>query len=296
MIGIFYLLVTSLLLGLTAFQRHGHFLDWLFQTISFGLVLCFLWTTARWELISTHFSTALPLLFLVAVYLGFRRRPSKKEQSSPKKLGFAISGLLIFLMLVMNGLALRGYRTPAKPIELASPLNGQRYVVLNGGGSPQINAHAKIAPQDYALDIVGLNAWGARKAWTAPAADLQSYEVYGYTLFSPVTGTILRVVDGFPDYLPPEKDTINLAGNFVLIGQADLKVVLGHLRAGSIAVREGQQVDTGTYLGQVGNSGNSSEPHLHLHVETGGQAKTPLTGRAVPFRIKGRYLVRGSIL
>jgi hypothetical protein len=295
MIGIFYLLVSCLLLGLTAFQRHGHFLDWLFQTISFGLVLCFLWVTARWELISTHFGTALPLLLLVAVYMGFRRRPAKKDQSPPKKLGLAISGLLIFLMLVMNGLALRGYRTPKNIIEIASPFSGQRYIVLNGGGSPQINAHAKIVPQDYALDIVGLNAWGARKSWTGHTADLQQYEVYGDSLFSPVSGTILRVVDGLPDHLPPKKDVKNLAGNFILIGQVDLKVVLGHLRPGSIRVLEGQQVEEGAYLGQVGNSGNSSEPHLHLHIETGGQPNKPLTGQAVPFRVNGRYLVRGSI-
>ncbi len=53
---------------------------------------------------------------------------------------------------------------------------------------------------------------------------------------------------------------------------------------------------TNTLLGQVGNTGNTSEPHLHLHVEKGGETNTILNGVAVPFTINEQYLVRGDVL
>jgi hypothetical protein len=46
----------------------------------------------------------------------------------------------------------------------------------------------------------------------------------------------------------------------------------------------------------VGNTGNTSEPHLHIHVEKGGETNTILNGIAVPFTINNQYLVRGDII
>lgn len=61
---------------------------------------------------------------------------------------------------------------------------------------------------------------------------------------------------------------------------AEVFVALCHLRCGSIAVRPGQQVRVGELLGGCGNSGNSTEPHLHLQAMS---AADPSVARAVPF-------------
>ncbi|MND00911.1 Peptidase family M23 [compost metagenome] len=71
--------------------------------------------------------------------------------------------------------------------------------------------------------------------------------------------------------------------------------MLAHLREGSVSVSEGQLVSTQTRLGEVGNSGNTSEPHLHIHAKRGARGDI-LDGEAVPFTIDGRYLVRGDVL
>ncbi|MFE0461586.1 peptidoglycan DD-metalloendopeptidase family protein [Kitasatospora sp. NPDC058965] len=60
-------------------------------------------------------------------------------------------------------------------------------------------------------------------------------------------------------------------GNHVVLDTGDAVVKLAHLRPGSVTVTVGQHVEAGRLLGEVGNSGNSTEPHLHLHAERDGQ-------------------------
>ncbi len=107
---------------------------------------------------------------------------------------------------------------------------------------------------------------------------------------------MLVTVDGLPDQVIGRRDRKNLAGNYVLLDCDGTEVLLAHLRQGSVAVASGQNVTQQTVLGAVGNSGNSSEPHLHLHAERGGERGVILNGEAVPMLIDGRYLVRGDRL
>lgn len=65
------------------------------------------------------------------------------------------------------------------------------------------------------------------------------------------------------------------------------------LRSGPAGSHEGPQ---GARLEEVGNSGNSSEPHLHLHAQTPGRANVPIAGVTIPFRIDVRYVVHNEIL
>ena len=74
-----------------------------------------------------------------------------------------------------------------------------------------------------------------------------------------------------------------------------VKVVLAHLKQGSVAVTPDMRVNQGSVLGQVGNSGNTSQPHLHLHAERDGEPGQILTGEGVPIGLGGRFLVRNSL-
>ncbi|PSF08122.1 M23 family metallopeptidase [Marinobacter halophilus] len=66
-----------------------------------------------------------------------------------------------------------------------------------------------------------------------------------------------------------------MAGNYVAINCGGVFAILAHLRQGSIAVATGDRITTGDLLGQMGNSGNSSEPHLHLHAQKGLPEEAP---------------------
>ncbi|WP_370637315.1 peptidoglycan DD-metalloendopeptidase family protein [Phyllobacterium chamaecytisi] len=67
-----------------------------------------------------------------------------------------------------------------------------------------------------------------------------------------------------------------------------MQVELAHFRQGSIEVRSRTSVSIGQHLGQVGNSGNSTEPHLHIH------AVDPRTGTGIPVLFNGRYPTRNT--
>ena len=106
---------------------------------------------------------------------------------------------------------------------------------------------------------------------------------------------VLVTVDGLEDLAPGSTDSQNLAGNHILIACEGVEVLLAHMKQGSVRVSAGQYVDVKTLLGEVGNSGNTSEPHLHIHAEQGGEAGVSLNGEAVPITIEGRFLVRGDV-
>lgn len=57
---------------------------------------------------------------------------------------------------------------------------------------------------------------------------------------------------------------------------------------GSIQVKKGEKVDTNRIIGRVGNSGNTSEPHLHIHAER--------KGKGVPILFNGRFLIRNDLI
>ena len=54
----------------------------------------------------------------------------------------------------------------------------------------------------------------------------------------------------------------------------------GHMKPGSISVKQGDKVQRGQVIGQLGNSGNSDTPHLHFHVS---DTPSPLAGSSLPY-------------
>jgi murein DD-endopeptidase MepM/ murein hydrolase activator NlpD len=101
-------------------------------------------------------------------------------------------------------------------------------------------------------------------------------------------------LDGLPDMAVPQMDREHMAGNHVLLRCADADVLLGHLKPGSLRVTEGSQVLIGSVIAEVGNSGNTGEPHLHIHAQLPGTASAPFSGDPLPVRINGRFLVRND--
>lgn len=169
--------------------------------------------------------------------------------------------------------------------------------VGHGGSNPILNYHSEVRLQTYALDISQVNALGARARGMLPR-QLDRYEIYGDTLYSPISGTVVAAVDGLPDLTPPEMDRTHLAGNHVWVRAGNVYIVLAHLKNGSVRVRPGQTVSAGEPVGQVGNSGNTSEPHLHIHaVRIEGEVSPDSLlnlGDPIPLLIEGRFLSRNS--
>jgi hypothetical protein len=99
----------------------------------------------------------------------------------------------------------------------------------------------------------------------------------GVSVIAAADGTVARVGDGLPDR-NTTWDNEGL-GNYVEISHpGGSSTFYGHLRRGSIAVRQGDRVERGALLGLVGSSGMSNWPHLHFEVRKGGVSLEPFAG------------------
>jgi hypothetical protein len=222
--------------------------------------------------------------------------------------GLALSAILLGLGGWYGAQALAG-RTPppVEVVDIATPFGPGRYLVASGGSSPLINAHMRTLDpgverylpwrgQSYAVDFTGLGPWGLRASgWqpTEPAA----YAIFGAELRAPCDGTVVAAESGMPDFEVPQKDQVNRLGNHVILRCGSAEIVLAHMRRKSVKVAPGDKVVVGDRLGEVGNSGASSEPHLHIHAQRPvAEGAPPISGEPLALRIDGRFLVRGDRL
>ncbi len=168
---------------------------------------------------------------------------------------------------------------------LRFPLAGGRWYVVQGGGRA-LNHHARVVEQRGAVDVVGLGRFGTRRR---PGTSLDAYAAYGAPVYAPCGGRVVSAVDGLADQRPGVIRYGPVYGNHVFLDTGHETVKIAHLRRGSVAVTEGQTIRAGDLLGEVGSSGNSTEPHLHLHAERDGQGLdldfTDVPGRLVRGRV-----------
>ena len=102
---------------------------------------------------------------------------------------------------------------------------------------------------------------------------------------------------GMPDFDVPNEDSVNRLGNHVILRCGEAEIVFAHLRNASVRVAAGDVVAEGDRLGEVGNSGASTEPHLHIHAQRpASKGMPPISGDPLALRIDGRFLVRGDRL
>ncbi len=182
-------------------------------------------------------------------------------------------------------------------IDLTFPLAGGTYYIAQGGNSTLLNHHFRVPSQKFALDILKLNRFG----WSTGESPLESrYStcIYDEPVLCPCDGVVTAAADGFPDLDIGVRDSQRPAGNHVVVryGNADIYVGLAHLKNGSVSVRAGDVVRAGQIIGRVGNSGNTSQPHLHIHAKREGDPASMLDGEGVPMRFSGRWLVRNSVV
>ena len=246
-------------------------------------------------------------LVIAAGVAVLRRRPVERwPQGLRGWVGVLLSAGLAAYALALAPRTIDAASPPPGPIvELVFPLAGGTFLVANGGNDVLVNAHresmlssdprfARWRGNGYSVDIVAVDAWGLRAAGVMPAAPA-AYRIHGLPLYAPCDGSVVLAVDGLPDMRVPEFDRANLAGNHVIVACGDdVHVVTAHLRNGSVAVRAGDRVAPGQRIGEVGNSGGSNEPHLHIHAQRPGPAGAPMAGDPLPARLGGRFLVRGD--
>lgn len=276
-------------------------IDWLVMVFLTGAYVSFIYFTGEWHWFGYYFRYLIVLLFGIAIaksFLNARKKPLWVAKDPREKFGFVFT---LFFMMIFLGLSVWAYwgtRIDREGVSLDFPLKHGRYFIIHGGNSPLLSQHHRPfqSPLKYAVDITKFFPGGVRAKGLYPDR-LSDYAIYGDSLFSPCSGVIISVVDGLPDQKPSEIDTsaMNVAGNSIIIQNDSLYVLLGHLMPGSIRVQVGDTVHTGQFLARVGNSGYTTEPHLHIHVSRG-SPKVLLEGEGIPVLFNHRFLVRNDMI
>ncbi|MGO4623954.1 M23 family metallopeptidase [Ensifer sp. 2YAB10] len=266
--------------------RLGWFLVFAESVVLISLVMLL----GRWDIAGLWTGLALAVLAIIAALASAVRHAGRPWLSGDRgalwrSLVPTIASLGVFgaaLAYVIGGMSVRD-----DPRDLSFPLTGGRFVVAQGGAIGILNHHSDHPVQRHALDITAVDAAGLRALGLLPK-DPRDYAIFGKTVISPCEGEVIAAVDGLADLSPPTTDGNNPAGNHVILACDGMQVELAHLRQGSIVVSAGAAVSAGTPIGEVGNSGNSTEPHLHIHAVDG------RSGRAVQVSFDGRVAVRNS--
>ncbi|MCU4743365.1 M23 family metallopeptidase [Halobacteria archaeon AArc-m2/3/4] len=185
----------------------------------------------------------------------------------------AVTGLLQFAGHVPIGLRYRG-RLPGpgcdeSTVDYRLPIEGQ-WTVVNGSPDRRYSHSWSILTQRYAYDLVITDADGRTHEGERTGPD--AHYCFDEPILAPADGTVVATRNDHRDYHrtdgwldPLQRD---LRGNYVTIEHADGEYsVLAHLKRGSVTVTEGDRVERGEEIGRCGNSGNSTEPHLHFHVQ-----------------------------
>lgn len=154
---------------------------------------------------------------------------------------------------------------------LRLPFDGTWYVFW-GGRTVEQNYHAVVRNQRFAYDFVVVEAGRTHQG---DGSRVDNYYCWNRPVLSPAPAMVAAAVDTLPDNAPGRMDAAHPVGNHVILdlGQGEF-ALLAHLRSGSVRVAPGQRVEAGTLLGRCGNSGNTSEPHLHFHLQDSAQLAT----------------------
>lgn len=185
------------------------------------------------------------------------------------------------------------------PIRIGAPLRGSGWIANNCyDGIPHRRALFPVSndlysSQRYAIDWTKLDEKG--RALTGAPLDVKSYPAYGEPIYAVADGTILGVVNKFPDQAPgtPSKNKFYPGGNTIIMSLPEdgAYAFYAHIKPGSITVKEGDRVTRGQILGHVGNVGNSTEPHLHFHVS---DKPTIFAANSIPYAMD-EFIVDGKV-
>lgn len=175
---------------------------------------------------------------------------------------------------------------------IGPPLRGGEWLAANGPGNMSGHRRALIpldgkvrVPQRFAIDWVQLGEDG--KTWSGDQLKNESYRAYGAELLAVADGLVVDVKDGIPENIPGVTSRAvpitleTVGGNYVTLDLGKGRYAFyAHIQPGTIRVKVGDKVRRGQALGLLGNSGNSTEPHLHFHIS---DANSPLGSEGLPF-------------
>lgn len=184
-------------------------------------------------------------------------------------------------IVVLLGVSPITYPTNANEddsIEVMMPVEN---AVLFGG--KEYKTHAMWPSECYAYDVL-------KEPYEVGSSNLNDYGIFGENIRCPITGTVIAIENNEPDIIPNIEEFTSSLGNYIFlkVDKTDTYIILAHLKQNSILVSVGDHVDEGILIGQVGNSGTTSEPHIHIQHQRENplDVKIPICAEGLPIAFK----------
>lgn len=277
-------------LGMASFKNK---FDWLLQLFVTSLYVGIFFFIGSWDILNYYLRYIWIVLLLIAIIISWikiKEYPFFSTLGGEGKFSIGVNLVIIIIFIIAGSSLLNIFTKPDQAMEIDFPLKNGTYYIGQGGNTTLLNYHYAYDVQKYAFDIVELNSFGSRSKGIYPK-DLEKYTIYGESLYSPCDAKVVEVRDELPDLTPPEMDSKQPMGNYIGLtckGYEETTVYLAHMKEDSILVSTGDEIQTGEIIGMVGNSGNTSEPHLHIHAE--------IEGKGVPIRFDNKWLYRNKLV
>ncbi len=181
------------------------------------------------------------------------------------------------------------YDDKPSEVNFILPLDTTIYVAW-GGRELNQNYHAYAPDQCWAYDLLLLKDG---KTYDGDSSELTSYYCYGLPILAPATGEVIKTFDDAKEaQIGTMGDALNPLGNHVVIKVSEGEYLfICHIKPGTIKVEKGEQVEQGQILAQVGNSGHTSEPHIHMHLQSTDQLGF---GEGIPMPFSNYVLEDGT--
>jgi hypothetical protein len=218
---------------------------------------------------------------------------------------YAVPGVSPHLAAIISSYDVQGPDLAVSPfhaITIQPPLRGVGWTDINACCTPNAHRNVRVAAgtrvgtaETFAVDFVRVDG---NRFYQGDGSTNAQYPYFGVPIYAVAAGTVVAQHDGMDESVPFQPPTTlhkpeDFGGNYVLIRQAEgVYAFYAHMRKGSVAVAVGQQVAAGAVIGHLGNSGNSTNAHLHF-----GLLDRPdfLTGYSLPF-VFNSFTLSGHVI
>ena len=289
-------------------RNYGTVIEYILLLVNVLLIFYFLFTFCYWEYTSIYLRYIYYIFIAIGISLVIYRDIftsglpfgrlidlSDRINTIVSTVFFLIFDISIFLSKVKK----------RDCFNLSFPFRSGKFLIMDGGDgrisyftnyhyygwkNKQIKNYNSLR---FATDITKLNKYGTegRKMLNLSNND---FNIFGEKVYSPIEGEVVKVVAGQGDNIPYRK-LPNHSGNQITIKNGNYYISLYHFKKESIVVELGQKLEVGDYLGQVGNSGYSTRPHLHIQVVYS-EDDTYWLGKGIPIIFNNIYPIKNSLI
>jgi hypothetical protein len=237
----------------------------------------------------------IPASAAVSVDIDLALKPGAAPSSLTHRIAYTIApgapmASLLGSMMV-DGPVIAVDRAP--PLVIKPPLKGKGWFAVNGCCGPNVHRDTRIAidgshiatSETFAIDWTRVENG---RMFEGDGARNEQHYAFGADLLAVAEGTVVATRDGMPEETPFKpvvsvKTPEDYGGNHVIIEIApEVFAVYAHMQTGSVAVKPGDRVKAGDVVGRLGNSGNTTAPHLHFAIL---DKANFFAGRSLPFVI-----------